>query len=826
MTDLEIEQTAGPLFVRFAAMAAQYGGEIAASAGSLTLTYSELHQRAEDYAVRLRRAGVSQGHLVAVNHSGIDYLTAILGVLAVGAVYLPLDERDSSSRSSDLLDHARANYLVGPLRDVERLAPTPIFPPGPAGPGFPAYVMYTSGSAGRPKGVVIPHRAVMRLAADPGWISLGPQTRTYAMAPFAFDASTLELWASLLNGGAIVFPSQSTISLLSMATDIARSEVRELWVPSGIFTVLVERHVDALRGLRHLITGGDVVSVPHAERAAYVLDNCVVMNGYGPTENTTFSTTYRIPRGEKCGASVPIGTPIDGTVVRTLGDDLAPVESGEPGQLALAGAGLALGYLHDPELTSLSFVPDSTGDPTQLLYLTGDLVRDRGDGNLLFIGRKDSQVKVRGHRVEPAEVEMTLLRHRCVTRAVVVPSSMDERKHLIAYVVPDGPFDRAELERFLQQQLPDYMIPNEIFDIPTIPLTRHGKIDRERLATLATENAAARDTVTPPANELERRLIYVFERILAVHPVGADDSFFQLGGDSLAGLELLETLDMLLSVDIDSGQLLTRDTPRSLAALINGAPRRFSSPLVPLKPDGHRSPFFCVHGGGGEVLFLSDIRRYLSHEQPFYGVSPPGLNADGGTPTRVEEFARRYADAIIAEHDLGPYSLGGLCFGGNIAVETARRLLNAGADVQAVVLFDTVFPTPYRIAREILHHRLRQFLRASRGAKPTVGGLRLLWTSGRGGAVERNILRAVLKYTPSPYPGRIAAFLGLQAKYSASADPRLSWAAVARGGIDIRHLPGTRSSMFSGENARVLASELEAYLALTERTPRYDRRGS
>lgn len=805
------------VFERFSTVAERYATAAAVSQGAVTLTYGELRDRVDDFASRLRRAGVAEGHLVAVNQSGPDYVVGILAVLSLGAVYLPVDERDTSNRSQQLLAHARPNHIIRSDGVVSHLLDAPVHFTALRGPEFPAYVMYTSGSTGRPKGTIVPHRAVFRLAVDPDWIALGTETRTYAMAPLAFDASTFELWAALLNGGSVVFPASIRLSLPSLMAEVRRCEVRDLWLASGLFSVIVERDVAELRGLRHLITGGDVVSPRHAERAAVALDPCIVMNGYGPTENTTFSTTYRIRPGERLGSSVPIGQPIDGTTIDVLGDDLKPVPRGGTGQLAVGGTGLALGYLHDLALTAERFVRIEITGELRIVYLTGDVVRERDDGQLLFVGRRDDLVKVRGYRVELTEVESALRAHPAVTQAVVLASSGDERKHLIAYVALDSSCEADDLDPFLRSRLPEYMVPAEIIRLEVMPLTPHGKIDKSRLSTVSRDDAAGRRSPEPPTTDLERRIVHVFERILNTHPIGINDGFFDCGGDSLGALELLETLNFLFGVEFDSEQLFAEDTPRALA-LVLGRASRPRSPLVAIKPTGHRPPFVCVHGGGGEVLFLADVRRYLSHDQPFYALAPPGLNGDEPAPKLVEEFALRYVDAIRAKLGEGPYAIGGLCFGGSIAVETARRLMEARCDVVAVTLFDTIFPTRWRAASEIVRHRARQLVRAAKGSSHTTAGLGSLWRRAAGSAVERNILRAVFWHTPTAFPGRLGLFLGDDARFRERNDPRLGWTTVARD-VEVRRVPGTRSSMFSGENARVLAAELEAYLQFTQDSP-------
>ena len=358
------------------------------------------------------------------------------------------------------------------------------------------------------------------------------------------------------------------------------------------------------------------------------------------------------------------------------------------------------------------------------------------------------------------------------------------------------------------------MIPTEIFMYAGFALTPNGKVDRSRLGSQDQRRTSVAIPFVAPADELERRLTNMFQRLLNVDSVGVNDRFFDLGGDSLAALELVETIAVLFGRALDTNVLLSVDTPRGLARLIQDATTPLGTAIVPIQPWGNRAPFFCVHGGGGEVLFLTEMRRHLSRQQPFYGLSPPGLATGSGIPTTVEAFADLYAEEIRRFDPVGPYLLGGLCFGGNIAVETGRRLLDDGADVPVVVLFDTVYPRKLPVWNAIAREVVSKWWRSAR--RPSDGrGISRLATLLRArpiGSVEWTILRAVTEYVPEPYPGRIAAFLGDGPYFPPWTDPRLAWTSTAQGGLDVRHVNGVRSKMFGPQHGPHLASRLETYL--------------
>ena len=835
-----------PLWDRFYQVADASPAEMALCGPNCELSYEQLLSEVDDLARRLSREGLLSGQRVAV--SGVaspDFVVTLLAILKLGAAYVPLHAQDPSDRQRAIVADCEPALVIevpsasdgGVARWSDRL--TRCAEPGRAQPASDglrgdsaAYVMYTSGSTGRPKGVVIPHRGILRLVVDPDWVCLNRSTRTIALAPTAFDASTFEIWAPLLNGGTLVLPEPGHRSLRSLVADIAGYKVTHLWLPAGLLSLVVDHHLDAMAGLRFLIAGGDILSPRHVERAAETLASCQVANGYGPTENTTFSTVYLVPPGKTFDRSVPIGKAISGTTLRILDEDLNPAQPGVGGQLAVGGAGLFVGYLGDPELTSRKLIKDPADPASEAkVFLTGDYVEPLADGNLSFIGRLDGQNKIRGHRVECSEIESVLLRDPRVGQAVVLADGADGHRRLAAFAVPavGKRLTPEGLHDLFSARLPDYMVPSLLQILPSLPLTRNGKIDRDRLLGRRAGPAPAR-RVAPPATELERRLINVFQTVLGTAPIGANDNFMDLGGDSLAALELAETIYVLFDVDLDPHYLLELGTPAAISDSLRNRGTAFDSFLIPLQSRGSLPPFFCVHGGGGEVLFLAGIRRHLSGERPFFGLRPPGLNDEAPILRSVQAYAELYASVIQDAYPAGPCVIGGLCFGGNIAVETARLLRDEGREVEAVVLFDTVYPgSGWPIVQEIVRYTVPKWLRFVRTQLQRRGGTvkgsrqpARPWSlyAGPIGRVEWAILLSVLTYRPAEYNGSMAAFLGDGNDFRGHRlDPRLAWIRIAANGLAVRHVKGRRSKMFAGDNARALARTLETFLRGLEWIP-------
>jgi amino acid adenylation domain-containing protein len=556
----------------FAEQAARTPEAVAVVDGDFELTYGELARRAGFLARRLRAAGVGPESRVALaTERSAGMIVGLLAILEAGGAYLPLDLGHPGERLAWMIRDAGASVLLTERRlqeslpaGLEALAVVALDDPGSGGekgapPAVPAdslaYVMYTSGSTGAPKGVSVTHRNVVRLVRGNNFADLGPGQAWLQLAPVSFDAATLEIWAPLLNGGRLVlFPGQRP-SLDAVAEVIARHGVTSLWVTTGLFHQLVDHRLEGLAPLRQVLTGGDVLSASHMRRVLEALPGIHLVAAYGPTEGTTFTTCFSIPEPRQAATpfgTVPIGRPIANARVHVLDREMRPVPPGTAGELYVGGDGLARGYLGRPDLTAERFVPDPFAELAgERLYRTGDLVRYLPGGLLDFLGRLDDQVKIRGFRVEPGEVEALLSHHPEVRQAaVLVRPEAGGGKALVACVVPalpSGPADgsgedlTARLQRFLRDRLPEPMVPSAWLALEALPLTPNGKVDRRALASRVTAAGAAggRPPYVAPRTPLEERLVAACAEVLAVKggpspgPVGVHDNFFDLGGHSL-----------------------------------------------------------------------------------------------------------------------------------------------------------------------------------------------------------------------------------------------------------------------------------------------------
>ncbi|MEW1896263.1 non-ribosomal peptide synthase/polyketide synthase [Streptomyces albidoflavus] len=603
----------------FAARAAATPDAVALVCGGRTLTYRELDRWAAELAGALAERGVgAESRVGLLLARSAEVVVAMLAVLKAGAVYVPLHPDSPEERTRSLLTRSRA-VLVLTDQDRSTVAGFPALradasaagsSPLPAAAPLPdalAYVMFTSGSTGVPKGVAVPHAAVTALAADSRWQG-GAHTHVLFHSPHSFDAATYEIWVPLLRGGTVTV-AEEEISPSVLRRAVAGG-VTAVFLTKALFDLLAEEDPECFAGLREVWTGGEAASPAAMARVQQAVPELALVHVYGPTETTTFAVCGTLSPADTRDTPVPLGSAMDGTGAHILDAALAPVPVGTAGELYLGGTGLARGYDGRPDLTATRFVPDPER-PGGRLYRTGDLVRRRPDGRIDFLGRTDTQVKIRGHRIEPAEIETALLADPAVTRACVV--AREDRpgaRRLVAYLVATAPQDPSALRDRLARTLPEYMVPAAFVTLDTLPLTPNGKIDQRALP--APGPATAQAPYRAPRDETERALCELWAGLLGVERAGADDDFFALGGDSVTALKALSRLRRTLGADLPARTLFDHPTPAALAAVlarestgtaavpagqIPAAPRD-GGPL-PLSPGQERLWFLDAFAPGG-----------------------------------------------------------------------------------------------------------------------------------------------------------------------------------------------------------------------------------
>jgi amino acid adenylation domain-containing protein len=554
------------------------------------LSYAQLDERAERLARSLRRCGVGLDTPVGVLiERGPDMIVAFLAALKAGGAYVPLDPGYPRERLGWMLADIRTPVVVtrAALRDrlpdgsavtvvlIDAAAadgPEPVDAAAAPLPTSLAYVLYTSGSTGRPKGVMVGHRAVLRLVCGTDYVTFGPGDRLAQVADASFDALTYEVWGALLNGGAVsIIPTEAVLSPGRLGEELRKHEITGMFLTSALFNEVMSEYPDSFASLDHLLVGGDALNparirqLLHAGGAPGRL-----LNGYGPTETTTFAVVHHITALAEDATSVPIGRPIANTTVYVLDAEFRPVPLGVAGELHIGGPGVARGYAGRPALTAERFVPDPYS-PGARLYRTGDLVRWRPDGTLEFLGRLDNQVKIRGYRIEPGEVESALGGHPALANAAVIVDGQSADKRLLAYVVPADTAaapSPAQLRRYLAGKLPPYLVPAGFVVLPELPLTPSGKLDRNALPVPAVDRAGGAEGGLAPRDSTEAAVAAICAELLGVPSVGVEDDFFALGGHSLLAMRLVSRVNRTLHADVPLRRFLGTPNVATLAAAV------------------------------------------------------------------------------------------------------------------------------------------------------------------------------------------------------------------------------------------------------------------
>ena len=792
------------------------------------LTYHELNVLANRWARYLRRCGVGPDVPVGLCvERSVEMIVGLLAILKAGGAYVPLAPNDPSERLAFVLQDTRVSivltcrHLAAILppcearlifldRDAEMAA-------AEAQENLPsvttsenlAYIVYTSGSTGAPKGVCIPHRGVVRLVRGATYAHFGADEVFLQFSPLSFDAATFEIWGALLNGARLVVFPPGLPSAEELGQVIENADITTLWLTAGLFQEMVDRQLNHFRGLRQLLAGGDVLPVPPVHRVLRELPGCTMINAYGPTENTTFSCCYPMRQEDQIDSSVPIGRPIANTEAYVLDAYQQPVPVGIPGELYLGGDGLARGYWNRPDLTAERFVPNPfLGDKGACLYRTGDWVKWLPNGNLVFLGRMDFQVKIRGFRVELGEVEAVLSRHPGLRQcAVVARSDRPGDKRLAAFCVPadlNAPPNGEELREFLRQHLPDYMIPS-IFTIqPHLPLTPNGKIDCQALIAAPLADLERQRRYVEAGDPSQLLLTQLWQELLGVPKIGIRDDFFALGGHSLLAIRMLSQIKELCGVQIPVAALFADATIESLArAMLELQQDQQESSLVEVQPGLEtKRPFFFWHGdfnGGG--FYCRNLARHIGPDQPFYAIHPYGM---AGQPPRatIDAMAAGHLQLVLDRQPEGPYLLGGHCNGALEAFEIAQLLRAAGQTVELLVM---ISPPRRRQASPSswAYAGLRYLLRSLFSILDNrLLARRLPWLRR---ALLYNLYAAAChSYTPNTYTGRVVLLQPGQVDHDK--DPTRGWKNVALD-LDMHPLPGGHGTSITA-HAQAVAEHL------------------
>ncbi len=782
---------------------------VALIAGDEHWTYRELTGKAGELAERLRELGIGPEDRVGVCSPRTPWMVAaLLAVLAAGGAYVPLDPAYPRARLEKIVADAGVGVVLGPHPPNPPL-PSPPLPPGEGGMaiqvvlrgvggGAPlpvgggamgegtgvrslAYLIYTSGSTGEPKGVAITHASAVALVRwAQGVFPPADLAGVLAATSIAFDLSVFELFVPLASGGTVILaenalelprlPAAGAVTLINTVPSVMAELVRRGEVPASVRTVNLAG--EALP--RELAE--QVHALPHVGR---------LLNLYGPSEDTTYSTFVQVQRDLQPPS---IGRAIPGTRAAVLDRSLQAVPIGVPGELCLGGAGLARGYFGRPAATAERWVPDPfSATAGARLYRTGDLARLRADGELEFLGRIDHQVKMRGFRIELGEIETALRACPGVTSAAVdavAATGEGAERRLVAWIV--GEAAPESLRAHLAERLPAFLIPAAFVSLDRLPLTPHGKLDRRRLPHPGGERALERPFVAP-RDPIEVALACLWEDILGIRPVGVTDSFFDLGGHSLAAVRLIALLRRRFGRDLPLATLFRGATVETLAEALHGAALdpggETPSLLIPLTParPGSGPVLFCIHGAGGSILPFLDLARDLGEDHPLSAVEARGLTGEP-PQRRIGEMAATYLAAVRAVQPTGPYRLLGYSMGGKVAHEMARRLREAGEEVALLAILDIPAVVP------------------AADLDPA--------DSADVPAITLAHHEASRAWMPEIFDGRLLLLAAAEGEGRDADDPALGWGVFATGGVEIVVVPGGHYDMLAPPHVASVATAL------------------
>jgi amino acid adenylation domain-containing protein len=851
---------------------------IAVVAGKQQISYKELDTKSNQLAHYLIRNRIGPGKIVALfMERSIEMCVALLGIMKSGACYLPIDITYPADRIEFMLQDSKACTILtqkslrsklnqeipiicvdSDWKNIQNEKKERLTPQGK--PEDLIYIIYTSGSTGTPKGVMVRHRNVVNHALGVRSIyELRADDRALQFNSISFDVAGEELYSALLTGATVVLRTEQMLaSFHAFLREVDKYKITFLNLPTAYWHELVQEiqasSFQIPSCVRVVIVGGEKVSYSAYKQWLNIAESSVLFfNGYGPTETTITSTIYKDSSINRNIADriqdVPIGRPIPNTRIYVLDSKMQPVPVGVPGELWIGGAGVSCGYLNREELTKTRFVADPfVSEQESFIYKTGDLVRYLSDGNLQFFGRIDNQVKIRGFRVELGEIEAALLQHESVRETAVTAPTLSGTTHIVAYVVcHNKQATSKELRDFLNSKLPDYMVPTTFIFLNSLPLTATGKIDRRNLPLPENLDAELQTNYVPPGDELELKLAGIWQKLLNVTKVGMKDNFFDLGGHSLLAVRLFSQIEKETGKNLPLATLFEAPTVEQLAHILReeGWEAHWSS-LVPIQPNGKRSPFFCIHAVGGNVIGYRPLAEYLSADQPVYGLQARGLDGKEIPHIVLEEMAADYIREIKHVQPIGPYHVGGLSSGGVVAFEIARQLIENGDDVGVVAMFDTEAPSflqlvptdteihqrgwsayleraRYHLGMVFLNkewktHVKKKFKTVRRRIRTRLRLANYNLQRKTGNPLPNVLLRvqeastqALRNYHPGYYPGDVTLFLAIQRSVGEQVPPEIGWKPFAQS-VRVCSVPGDHLGILKEPNVRKLAESLQECL--------------
>ncbi len=829
-----------------------------------SITNGELLAKANQFAAFLIKKGIKRGDLVAVAlDRSIEMVVTLLAVMKSGAAYIPLDPTYPHDRINFMLQDSGAKLLLANqkykgnfLSNAEEVLLEDILPElasfSTENPDLKingddlAYLLYTSGSTGQPKGVQIEHRNIVNLLNSiQKWPGITADDRMLAISTISFDIAGLELFLPLISGAEMVMADTKTAKdgyqLLKL---IKTAHISLIQATPATFRMLIDAGWQNEKLPVRIFCCGEALQPDLAKKLTTLCYG--LWNMYGPTETTIYSTGKQIFYEDEI---ITIGRPIDNTQIYILNEQLGLVTEGDIGEIFIGGEGVAKGYLNRPELTASRFAEDVYSEvPGKKMYRTGDVGRFLKNGEIEFLGRADHQVKIRGHRVELGEIESQLSRQENISQAVVIArEDQPGNQQLVAYVIAPLVNENNTKEWIstwktaLKEALPPFMVPAQIVLLPEFPLTPNKKIDRKALPKPDDATTDINAGFVSPRTNIEKLVSDIWCEVLNLSAISIYDNFFEIGGHSLSAVQIMARLEKETGQRLPLASLFESPTIESLALLLqmDGQSITWDS-LVPIRPKGSKTPLYIVHGGGLNVLLFNTLAIHMDQEQPIYGLQAKGLNGIDTPLDKLEDIAAHYVSEIIKQNPNGPYALAGYSFGGTVAYEMAKQLQAIGKEVKVLALFDSyanqspyAYPKHIRVLKKIRSYIYRFFYTFVLLFKNPISTFKyktrminmklktFYWKLNYGKfkdqigffgysvEIDNMNQKAADNYFIKPYNGKIDLFRAKVRTYYMDDPKYLGWKKYALKGVHIHEIPGDHNYIFAPPNDKEFAYVLQ-----------------
>jgi len=871
------------LVYRFEQIVDHYPDNIAIRSAEQSLTYRQLDEAANRLAHAIMRIRGTQSEPVAfLLEHGSSAILSMLGIMKAGKAYVPVDPYYPPAWMTQILDDTHAELILTNYQNLP-LAMTSLVNPGRVSvlnldsleenlsaerPGVEtdctemAYILYTSGSTGTPKGAMHSHQDAMHnMFSQTNDLLLSPVDRVALIITLGFEASRFAVFGALLNGGALCLYDIRTLGLGGLPEWISQEQITVLLSTPSTF-----RHMfnltsknELFPSLRTIVLGGEsVTSQDVAIYRAHFSPHCILVNNLGSTETGTIARMKINHQSELQGHSVPAGYPIGYKEIVLVDESGQPVHPGQIGEILVKSRYLNPGYWRLPSLTAEKYTVDST-DETMRVFHTGDLGRLRPDGSLEHLGRKDSQIKIRGFRVDPAEIEAVLHQYPGIKNSAVIARELKhtpDNLQLVAYIEPneDSAPKKKEIRDFLASQLPNYMVPPLIVVLEKLPLTPTGKVNRRALPEPEAVEQGVEQGYIAPRDSIEVQLVKIWEKVLKTRPIGVQDEYFELGGNSLLAAQLFTQIEKTFGKKLPLATLFQAATIEDQANILrqdDWVPNWSS--LVALRSGGSKPPLFCAAPVGGNVLSYHDLMTHLDPEIPIYGLQAIGLDGMQTVHRNVNEIAAHYVKEILSVQSEGPFYLSGSSFGGLVAYEMAQQIHDLGKPVALVVMFDAYgpnypkrLPSTSRLRRKVFKYMRRidthisnlrytdwqgrvtyvrvklpkLYYRLTRRVKNKVDQIlhpvpRQL---ARVRSAHMNAARRKKRYMREErrFDGRLVLFRAEKQPLGIYPDPKLGWSTVVGDKIEVYEIPGHHTSIIYEPRVHILAEKLSQILFETQ----------